>query len=181
MPRRQDTDIPPGSFLVGDDDDRFSFLSVVEALEGDTRRLYERRDAGVALSQNERAFLAGKLKRAPHRPTKRATYSRDFSIAYFVRYCERLGVAHKNAVTDAATAFSVSSRQVYCALREIDFAFQYYDHEQGLIQTTRIEDALSKEKFSEEGRKALIKAAERYTDGSYRNETSLIVHKAPKT
>jgi hypothetical protein len=120
MPRDIVISVGGSSFVVGDDDDHSSFLSVAEALEGNPRRLFERRDTGVALSQNEQDFLAGKMKRVGNRPPRRSTRARNLNIAWLVRYCERLGgLSHEAAVAAAREAFKVSRRTVFKAVEEV--------------------------------------------------------------
>jgi hypothetical protein len=150
MPR--DIVIPVGgsSFVVGDDDDHSSFLSVAEALEGDPGRLFERRDAGVALSQNERDFLAGKMKRVANRPPTRSTKTRNFNIAWLVRYCEHLGGwPHKVAVAEAMAAFEVSRRTVFKAVAEVR-----EDPDRQHMLEQRLEQSMRDEVFSEDRIKA---------------------------
>jgi hypothetical protein len=125
---RRNIAIPAGGtfFTVGDDDDHFSFLSMVEALEGDTRRLDARFQSGVVLSQNERDFLAKKKKRVRHRPPKRSTDSLHWKIAWLVYYCRQLGKRTpgkwppKAAIAEAMTVFGVSRRTVFEAIGQVN-------------------------------------------------------------
>jgi hypothetical protein len=82
-------------FHVGPDDDRLSFLSMEDALEGDYGRLINRIRAGTLLSQNERNFIAdyllGKITRPEGASPKRSTDQRRFQIAWCVHYCEKVG------------------------------------------------------------------------------------------
>ena len=119
---RRDLVIPVGgtSFTVGDDETHLSFLSVAEALEGDTRRLQARRQSGVALSQNERDFLAGKIKRARNRPSKRSTFSLHSKIAWFVHYLVHLGNwKTEAAVRETMAVFKTSRKTVFKAVKEV--------------------------------------------------------------
>jgi hypothetical protein len=120
--RRRDIIIPVGgtSFVVGNDDDHESFQSVAEALEGDDSRLKSRLQAGARLSQNERDFLAGKLKRVANRPAKRSTYSRDFKITWLVEYLHRLGGRQReDAIQESMEALTVERTTVTNALHNV--------------------------------------------------------------
>jgi hypothetical protein len=131
VPRRLDIIVPIGdtdpqksgvtSFVVGDDDDHESFQSVAEALEGDKSRLYRRLRSGARLSQNECDLLEGKLKGARKRPAKRSTYSRDFKVAYLVRYYTQLGgVNPGTAVQKAQEAFGLRRRAILAAIAKVE-------------------------------------------------------------
>ena len=142
---RRDLVIPVGgtSFTVGDDETHLSFLSVAAALEGDTRRLYARLQSGVALSQNERDFLAGKLKRVSNRPPKRSARNLQWGIASLVHYCRHLGGwKTEAAVNEAMATFGVSRRAVFEAVKEV----KKEPGRQGLL-----EDNMRDKVFSEAG------------------------------
>jgi hypothetical protein len=120
--RRLDIVVPVGgvSFVVGEDDTHTSHFCIVEALEGDDSRLLSRLQAGAILSQNERNFLAGTLPRAPNRPAKRATRSRDFKITWLVKYLRRFGGrGREDAIYEAMEVFAVERTTVTNALRKV--------------------------------------------------------------
>jgi hypothetical protein len=153
MPRQLEIVIPVGGteWVIGEDDDSSSYLSLCEALEGDTRRLHQRLNAGTPLSRNERDFLAGKIKRPRHRPPKRTTRTRTFKIACVVYYCRRLGWKFECAVDEAMRAFSIHPRN----RREVTDAVKAVKKEPGWQML--LEASMSTDDVSEKGLEALIK------------------------
>jgi hypothetical protein len=82
---------------LGEDDNHQSEQSLRLALEGDRRLINKRRDSGL-LSQNEKDFLARKIKKPRGNPPKGlSAKSRDYMAVQVFEYCQRLGMTAKEA------------------------------------------------------------------------------------
>lgn len=100
-----------------------AFQSMADAEEGDLARLAGRVEHGAVLSDQERAFIAkhlrGEVKKARHRPIKRATRWRQESMAMMVYVLRHLrGGKQDAAVLEAENHFDVGRTTVMEALAE---------------------------------------------------------------
>jgi len=88
--------------------------SVLEAYDGDNRRLERRLRADAVLSRAERNFLAdllaGKIERPAHRPTRKQKAIRSELVAKFL---QAYPGPMKAAVADAMEHYGISRSEVY--------------------------------------------------------------------
>jgi hypothetical protein len=91
--------------------------SILDARDGDLKRLEKRRRMGIDLLEEEHELLAERQKQLAHRPTRNLTALRSELIAKFVAAYVALGGKVEAAVADAREHYKVSRSTVFSAMK----------------------------------------------------------------